>query len=211
MFDPSDDFPEVIDGLEAVTLARADGSPGVAVPSALRLATRTREAAPCGGHYQTSDVVWHLPTAELAEGPHLGDAIVDAAGQRWTILEVQCAGRGTRWRCAARNLAIAAGLDATVDIEQATYAKGASGTDVPTWTLWRAGVAARIQPVQSDVRTAAGRQCVETRVTIYLAEDVGVAPAHRIRGPEGGYYTILAVRKASRADALVEIDAVCRE
>ncbi|MCR4415272.1 MAG: head-tail adaptor protein [Thermoguttaceae bacterium] len=208
MFDPSDDFPDVIDGLEAVTLVRADGSPGAAVPGALRLATRSREAAACAGHYRASDAVWNLPAAQLPDGPRLGDTIVDAAGQRWTVLEVQLAARGTRWRCAARNLAIAGGLDATIDIEQATSAKGDSGADVPVWTLWRAGVPARIQPIQSHMLAAEGRQLAATRVTIYLAEDVGVSPAHRIRGPDGRIYTIQAVRKASRADALVEIDAV---
>ncbi len=211
MFDPSDDFPDVIDGLEAVTLVRADGSPGVAVPSALRLATRSREAAPCAGHYATSDVVWNLPGAQLPDGPRLGDTIVDASGQRWTVLEVQRAARGTRWRCAARHLAIAGGLDAAIDIEQATLAKGESGVDVPTWTVWRAGVPARIQPIRTHTLTAEGRQLAATCVTIYLAEDVGVDPTHRIRGPDGRIYTIQAVRKASRADALVEIDAVRRE
>ncbi len=211
MFDPSEDFLDVIDGLEAVTLARADGSPSVAVSHALRLAVRTREAAPAAGHCQASDVVWHLPAAELPEGPRLGDAIVDAADRRWTILEVHFAARGSRWRCTARDLAIAAGLDATVDVEQATYAKGESGADVPTWSVWRAGLAARIQPIAAEIRTAEGRQVAATRVTIYLAGDVGVDPAHRIRGPDGRIYTILGVRKASRADALVEIDAVRRE
>jgi hypothetical protein len=207
MFDPRDDFADVADGLEPVTLVRPGSSAAEAVPHALRRAVAVREAAVSAGRYTTADVAWHLPAAELADPPRPGDAIIDASGGRWTVLEVRLAAQGGRWRCVARDLAVAAGLDSYVDIEQAEYGKGEAGADAPAWHVWKTGLRARIQPVESRVETAEGRQATSVRYVIYLAEDVAVGHAHRLRGPDGAVYTVLAARKPARVDALVEIEA----
>src|ERR1700722_9293913 len=108
-FDPQSDFAQVTDALEPVTLRRADGSGSIALASALRRAITTREAAASDGKYTTSDVHWHLAAAELPVPPRLGDQIIDATGEAWTILETQLATCGSRWKGTARNLTFAGG------------------------------------------------------------------------------------------------------
>lgn len=120
-FTPGDDFVAVTDGMSSVTLTQSQGSLSVEVMHALHRAMETKEAKQSGGRYTVNDVVWHLPASELPEPPRLGDLLVDAQGQRWTILQVQAATQGSRWRCVARNLTIVEGLDQTVGIEQAIH------------------------------------------------------------------------------------------
>jgi hypothetical protein len=203
-----DDFTEVVDHLTPVTLVRRDGSPTVEVPHALRRVVKTREAQRSAGRYMANDAVWHLSRAELSEPPCLGDRILDVAGRAWTILEVQSVCQGTRWRCATRNLVIACGLDQTIEIEQATFTKKPSGAMEPVWQTWRTGLAARIQPRKAKVDGQQGRLETTRRFTVFLAENVPVSHTHRIRGPYGTVYRILASRRAERIDALMEIDVV---
>ena len=87
-FDPGDDFANVTDGLEPVTLLRP-GSAATSVGGALRAAVSTAEARASDGKYTAGDVVWHLPAAEVSSPPVPGDVIVDAAGGRWTVLAVR--------------------------------------------------------------------------------------------------------------------------
>lgn len=210
-FDPTSDFAELIDALETVTVVRPGSSSSTAVSRALRQPVRTREAAASAGRYTASDVVWHLPVAELPQRPRLGDVIVDAAGQRWTVLDVQQATHGSRWRCVARNLAIAHGLDQYVDIQQATFQKSDTGASEPTWRPWRTGVPARIQPQRLEVAGKHNRLTAVARVTVFLADRLALDLTHRIRGPDGTVYRILAVRQADRIDALMEVDVVPAE
>lgn len=200
------DFITVTDGLHPVTLTRPDGSLTVEVVHALRLTIRTEEARRSGGHYTTSDVVWHLPAAELPQAPRLGDVLVDLQGQRWTLLQVQEAAQGHRWRCVARNLAVVHGLDQTVDLEKATYTKSLLGASKATWEPWRTGLQARIQPRTVAVGERHDRLDAVAQFTVVLAENVEVDQTHRLKGPDGARYRILAARRAERIDALMELD-----
>lgn len=207
-FTPGDDFVAVTDGLSPLTLTRPDGSLSLNVAHALRRAMRTRESRRSGGRYTASDVVWHLPADELTEKPRLGDLLVDAQGQRWTILQVQEAAQGSRLRCVTRNLAIAEGLDQTVDIEKATYSKSPSGALDTTWAPWLTGLPARIQPQRQEVENLHDQQVATAQCTVFLADNLALDPSHRIKGPGGTRYRILGSRRAERIDALLEIDVV---
>jgi stage V sporulation protein SpoVS len=208
MFDPSDDFTSVTDALEAVTVRRPGSSAVAAVAHALRQAVRTREAERSEGRYTAGDVVWHLPAAEIAEPPRPGDVIVDAAAERWTVLEVAQATLRSRWRCVARNLAVFHGLDDYIDLERAEFAKGQGGADEPAWHVWKAGLRARIQPATADVQIEHERQTLAARFKVFLADEVTIDHALRIRGPGGAIYAITGYRKAETIDALLEIDAL---
>jgi hypothetical protein len=207
-FNPNDDFVTVTDGLAAVTVSRPDGSLTVEVAHALRLAVKTREARRSGGRYTASDVVWHLPAAELPEAPRLGDLIVDADSRKWTILQVREVTEGRRWRCVTRNLAIVHGLDQKIDLERASYTKTPSGVLEATWQPWRTGLSARIQPRTLEVEKQQDRLASVAQFTVYLTENVPVDHTHRIKGPDGTRYRILGSRRAERIDALLEIDVV---
>jgi hypothetical protein len=208
-FDPSADFALVADATESVTVERRDappGLPGAAVLHALRRAMTAREVAESNGRYVAGDAAWHLPAAELQEPPAVGDRIVDAAGRRFTILAVQEATCGTRWRCAARDLVLAHALGETVTILKAAYTKGDGGAAEAAWSVWKTGVAARIQPVAASVGTQHEAQRTAARYRVFLAEDLALDHAHRIEGPDGTLYRILAVSGAERLGELQTID-----
>lgn len=207
-FDPSDDLASVADGLQSVTVKRPGSSESTEVTHALMRAVRTRELEESNGRYTAGDVAWHLPASELAAPPRPGDVIVDADGRRWTVLDVQQTVLGSRWRCVARNLAVVHGLDTYVDVEQATYTKGTGGAERATWHVWRTGLAARIQPAEIQVKDEHDRRTTAARFKVFLAEDLELDHTHRIKGPDGAIYRILACRKAERIDALAEIDVL---
>jgi hypothetical protein len=207
-FDPSDDLADVTDALTSVTVTRPGSSTSTEVTHALRRPVRAREAQKSQGQYTASDVVWHLPSSEMATPPRPGDVILDEDGQRWTVLAVQRTTFGGRWRCAARSLAVVHGLDQYVDVEQAAYTKGAGGADEPAWQVWRTGLRARIQPARVEVRDEHERRTTAAGFQVFLAEDVPVDHTHRIKGPDGAVYRVTGYRKADRIDALSEIDVV---
>jgi len=208
MFDPSDDLASVIDGVEAVTVVRPGSSASTAVAHALRQAMRTREADRSQGHCTAGDAVWHLPEAALADPPRPGDVICDAAGRRWTVLDVGQTTLGSRWRCVCRNLAVAHGLDDYVDLERAEFVKGAGGAEEPVWRVWKTGLRARIQPVATDVRAEHAAQRTAAAFKVFLADDLPVDHRVRVRGPDGALYAVTGCRRAGAIDALLEIDAV---
>ena len=207
-FDPSSDFQDVTDGLQLVTVATPGSSEVTEVPHALRRAVTAREAQRSAGRLTAADVAWHLPAAELPEPPEPGDLILEAGGRRWTVLEVQRATLDARWRCLARDLAVAHRLDDTVDIQQATYTKSSGGADEPTWHTWKTGLRARIQPALAEVKDERLRQVTRSVYLIYLEENLSVDHRHRVKGPDGTLYRVTGFRKAQRIDAVMEIDAV---
>ena len=202
-FDPGDDLAEVVDGLEQVTVTRPGSSNSTQVAHALRRTVKIRELKEWDGQYRASDVTWHLPVSELASRPRLGDVIIDADRQRWTVCDVRKATACVRWRCVCRNLAVVHGLDQYVDIEKATYTEGGEN-DEPSWRVWKTGLKAKIQPV--DTRTE--NQITTARFKIYVADDLAVDHTHRVKGPDGTIYLITGSQRADKVDRLMEIDVV---
>ncbi len=192
-FDPQGDLPLSADGLEAVTLYRrgvTSGASGQAVAHALRRSTATRAAAATAGQATVGEAVWHLPAEELSRPPEVGDVILDAESRRWTVLEAQIAALGSRWRCLARCLALAFGLDDTVNVLRAEQTKGQAGAAVAAWRVWRTGVRARIQPIEArpTARHAARRPA--TRCRILLEEHLLLDERHRIQARDGTLYRV---------------------
>jgi hypothetical protein len=181
MFNPSNDLSTVADGVETVTLLRRGRTPGDAgtvIAHALRRAITAGEAAvvasgdvhkqvPSGGQQLADDLVWHLPVAELPETPQLGDVILDGDGRRWTILTVKLATLAARWRCEARDVCIAMGLDDAISVQ-----KNAGDTSTPVWRTWRTGIRARIQPIQTTIDSTAETPSTTTRCRIFVAENI---------------------------------------
>jgi hypothetical protein len=219
-FDPADDLAAVADGLETVTLLRRGSTPGGAgtvIVHALRRAIVTTEATvttaadvhkqvASGGRNKAADVAWHLPVAELPEPPQLGDWILDSQAQRWVILEIRSTTMGARWRCTARNVAIAFGLDDTISVLKATYTKGACGAAEPQWRLWKAGIRARIQPSQVKVTADADTHGTTRLFRIFVEEQLDLDHTCCISDPDGTLYTILGAIGADRIGELQVID-----
>ena len=194
-FDPGADFSRVADNTEAVTLLRRGATPGDAgtmILHALRRAVQLGEFAAknrdesrryinSDGQCVAADVDWHLPAAELQAPPSIGDAILDGDGLRWTILELDLIMLRTRWKCSARELSIAYGLDDTVTVLKAEYAKSDAGAAEPAWQTWRTGVRARIQPVEVKVGAENSARCATSTYRIFVEDDLPLDHTHRIR------------------------------
>jgi hypothetical protein len=206
-FDPSADLADVVDGLEAVTIVCRGSGGTTAVAHALRQVATTKEAAPSNAQYAQSDLRWWLPLAECGAAPRLGDEILDAAGGRWTVLEVSGPGPVGRWRCQCRNLAIAHGLDSFITIEHAVYSKGAGGAAVATWITWRSGIPARIQPAETNVETVLQANRAVKKYRIFIAGDVAPAANDRIKAPDGALYRVTGWSGAERIGELQTIEA----
>jgi hypothetical protein len=164
------------------------------------------KTVPGGGQHTAANVVWHLPTVELADAPQLGDLIVDDAGARWTILEVKRSTLGARWSCASREVAIAFGLDDTITVLKAVSQRGGCGPAEPMWRTWRTGVRARIQPAQTTIASAAGISSTTTQYRIFVEENLELDHTCCIRGADGAIYTITSTIGAERIGELQVID-----
>ncbi len=220
-FDPSDDLA-ISDGTETVTLLRRGTMPGGAstvISHALRRAISAAEAAintssdvhknvPSDGQHTAATVVWHLPVAELPTAPELGDVILDADGQRWTIVEVKCATLGARWRCETKNVTISFGLDDTISVLKAVSTPGSagSGETTTTWRTWRTGVRARIQPIETTITNIAGTAATTASYRIFVEENLELDHTCCIRGPDGTLYTITRTVGAERIGELQVIE-----
>jgi hypothetical protein len=207
-FDPGDDFPNVVDGRQPVTVTRPDGSSSILVGGAVRASVSTAEARASQGKYTESDVVWHLPALEVTDPPALGDVIIDVAGRRWTVLAVRQATADARFRCVCRNLAIVHDLDTIIDIERAEFVKGENGAERAVWSPWRTGLAARIQPVQTAARKEHQRPITAAEFVVYIEEQLSLDHKYRVKTPDGTVYRVVGCEKAERIDSLMEISVV---
>ena len=216
-FDPTDDLAAVADGTETVTLLRrgsTTGTAGTLIAHALRRAITAGEAAivttgnvhkqvPSGGQQLATDLVWHLPAAELPDPPRLGDVILDGDGHRWTILLVKRATLGARWRCETRDVAIVHGLDDTISVLKTAPAPGGYGE--PIRQTWKTGIRARIQPIETKIDAAT--PSTTTTYRIFVEEELELDHTCSIRSPDGTIYAITRTTGAERIGELQVIEA----
>ena len=196
-FDPSTDFQDITDGLETITLDRRGSSDNVTVTAALQRMISTRELRATGGSplssdgkLQSGDVRWHLPNAQVTTMPRMGDWIEDVSGNRFQILMVDNSTLQNRWMCAARNLRVAYGLEDTITIERATYAKGDAGAFEDDYKIWKTGVRARIQEDVADMEVDAGAKRTTKEINILLEDDYDIRQSDRIKDRRGTFYRI---------------------
>jgi len=210
-FDPSTDFEDVVDGLEAVTIVRR-GSSTTSITNALQRAISDHEIAESNGQLKAGDVRWHFPTVEADTVPRLGDVVLDANEDRYTILDVQHATLEKRYRCIARNLRVYYGLDDTIDVLQAAWRKGRGGSmEVDHWDVWKAGIRARVQPIVSDIGDEHESRRVAKPVSIMIELDLEPEfdpnQQHRVRTSDGTIYKVTGYTGAEQVGVLPSIQA----
>lgn len=204
-FDPSTDFADIADHLEPVTLRRRGNGATSAIAGALRRGISQSEVASSDGKYLTSDVRWHLADADLSTTPEVGDYIVDAAGNNFTILELRHQTVASRWLAMGRDLTIAHSLCDRVDIQVAVITQGTAGEQVVTWQDFLPGIHARIQPIATGTHEAEDRRTARTTHTIFVDEPLELNAQHRAVGADGTIYRIVAYKKQELIGALAEI------
>jgi hypothetical protein len=180
--DLSDDFALITDWLKPVVID------SVNVNACLRRAVGVREAAASGGKYTTSDTAFHLDSAECS-APAIGGTITDEDGD-WTIISVDWQTFVKRWRCVSRQLAITGGL--TVTIQQATYSKGATGAEEPTWANMSTGVSAKVHYESAEVETTHGNRVSMSTAKVYFASPQTLGAGYRILASDGATLKVMS-------------------
>jgi len=153
----------------------------------------------------SSFVKLHTPvgTPPGQGGYGLGWAVaIDGQGHRWTILAVKLATLGARWRCEARNVAIAVGLDDTISVQ-----RNVGSVSSPTWQTWKTGVRARVQSVKTAIASDADPPSTTTQYRIFVEENLVLDHNCRIRGADGAVYVITGSSGADRIGELQVIEA----
>ena len=209
-FDPCDDFLDVVDRLQPVTLTSPGSSSSTAVDAALRTEVTTAEARASQGAYTESDTVWHLPASDVASPPTLGDVIVDTrtmhGGPCWPVRRTVA---DSRWRCVCRNLAVVHGLDQYVghrtgDLRQGRPGRRSGRCGAHGEPAWRR----ESSPPRSTVSVEHQRRVTTAEYIVYLAESPALDHTHRVKGPDGTVYQVTGCRKANRIDTLMEVSVV---
>lgn len=204
-FDPSTDFAQIVDGLEAVTLAYRNGS-SVTVTNAHRREVNWHEIEASGGDVRAGDTVWHWPQSESASQPPIGSTITDSDGNVFTILDIapshQVLGK---WVARARDLVHEARLDTLVTIQRATtYTKSADGVAVPTWATVYASVRARVQFADQTPEVQHDGDETHWGVRIILESAIEFVPSamYRVIDYYGNVYHVEGYEQANRVDVL---------
>jgi head-tail adaptor len=92
-----------------------------------------------------------------------------------------------------------------IDVQRATWAKGASGALGVQWVDYRVGIAARVQPISVSNDAAHEQRFARATHRVYLADTVPLDSNFRIMH-EGQPYNVLGCRLLDRIDQLLEID-----
>jgi hypothetical protein len=197
-----DDFSTILDGAEPVSLKRRGAADTVAVPKAWRYSSESAEAQAGISGVARTDVTWQFTWDEAVDRPRVGDLLIDAANECWTILAVVERGNRSRLQCNTRNLRLVHQLDDRIEIQQAIWEDLGSGPEITGWTTLRTAVSARIQPDQTIVDNATDPPTSSATYRVLLADDTPLDHNHRLVGPDGAVYQVQNYTQAERIDAL---------
>lgn len=202
--DIADDFLEVADNLVEVKLRDRCGNTK-AIDHCLRRAVSAREAARSNGRFQTSDTVFHLATSEVPLMPALGSKIIDDQGS-WTVLSVERQTLSSRWRCVARNLAIAHCLTEIFHLEKATFSKNPNGAQVPTWIRVAEKIKGRVQPMGAEREVKHGLRNAPQLVAVFLEENLVISENHRFVDAAGTIYLVKSWEDQEAIETLFKVN-----
>ena len=197
-----DDFSTIIDGAEPISLKRRGSADTVAVPKAWRYSSQTQEAQAGISGVVRNDAVWQFAWDEAVDRPRVGDSLIDATNECWTILAVVERGHKSRLQCITRNLRLVYELDDRIEIQQAVWEDSGSGPEVVGWTSLRTAVPARIQPDHTTIDNAADPPTSSATYRVMLADNTPLDHNHRLVDPDGAIYQVLEYSQAERIDTL---------
>lgn len=210
--DLSDDYLSLDDPEQVTHVSRAtSGDTEQESVVAHRMPVSVREAAASGGVYTTADTVWTIQDALLNLPPKVADWIEDADGVIHVVLDQSYSRLTDAWRMTCRELRLALDLRDTVDVWRPTYAADDAGSDVPDYGAEPVyeDLAARIQETDGTVAEVHGREQVERRYTIYLADRVTLNAGDQVRDGDTAY-EVIDYQGPDRIDALGVVNCVRR-
>ncbi len=162
------DFSTILDGGEPLTLRRRGTTTTIAVPVAWRYTSLTQAAEPGIAGVTRGDVAWQFEWDSAVAPPHVGDQLIDAANDFWTILSVEIRGNSSRLRCHARNLRVTFALDDRVAIQAALW-----DTSGPTPVITGWFTKCRNTPKPNASMHCRWRRCRDSRPASLLPQVLG--------------------------------------
>ncbi len=208
-FDPSGDFADVVDGLEAATLS-VSGLGDQSILNAHRNQITNAEIEASNGKARQGDTIWQWPVSETPTRPVLGSTLTDGDGRVWTILAIHKQVLSSKWSAVCRELDIEDGSATLITIQKATYTKGTHGAAVATWANEYTNVRARIQLAAQTIEVEHDADETEDTYRIILESDLSVDPLradYRVIDGDGDVYSVLSYEQAGRIDTLSVITA----
>jgi hypothetical protein len=176
VWDADGDFVEVIDTLEEVTIERLAGGADVET-LAWRFSEEAIDLAAIAGAVVRYDAVWH---SSASVSVALGDAIVDAADDRWLVYQVRKLRGTTRSVCSTRRTLLRESLLEEFDLERPVWGEGAEGPEIVGWDVVEEDLSGVFVADESFDESDA-----EGRVTVFTAEPIGCEAGDRLRRDEG--------------------------
>lgn len=176
VWDADGDFVEVIDTLEAVTIERLAGGADVET-LAWRFSEEATDLAPISGAVVRYDAVWH---SSASVGVAVGDAIVDAADERWLVYQINKLRGTTRSVCRTRRTVIRESLLEEFDLERPVWGEGPEGPEIVSWDV----VAEDLSGVFVADESFSGGSNAE-RVTVFTVDAIGCEAGDRVRRHDG--------------------------
>ncbi|QDU54328.1 hypothetical protein [Aeoliella mucimassa] len=190
------DFSTVLDASEPLTLVRRGGAPRATIDKAWRVVDRRAEAEPTDGRVLQADVEWQFEWPDHVQLPQLGDRLIDAAGEHYTLLAIHRLRGNTRLKVESRNLRVAHRLDCLMDIEQAEW----DAETLVGWTTYRPAIRACVQPSETTVDDSSSST---TRYRVLLEDpELQLDHNHRLVDSDGAVYRLVSFTNAKRIDAL---------
>jgi hypothetical protein len=169
-------YAAVIDTLEEVTVERLAGGAEVET-TAWRFLEEATDLATISGAVVRRDAVWHT-LAGVVVAP--GDAIVDAADNRWRVYQVNELRGTTRSVCLNRRTVLRESMLETFDLERPVWGEGSEGPEIVGWDVVEEDLSGVFVTDESIAESSAA-----TRVTIFTAGAIGCEAGDRVRRHEG--------------------------
>lgn len=208
-FDPSGDFADVVDGLEAVTLS-VSGIADQDILKAKRFQVTNTEVEASNGQVRQGDSVWQWPASETPTRAILGSTITDGDGRVWTIIQIHKQVLSSKWSVVCRELAIEETAATLITIQIATYVKDVHGAQVASWADLFTSVRAHVQPIEQTTEIEHDADETEELYRIILSEELAITTLtaqYRVIDADGAIYSVLKYERLSRIDTLPVIVA----
>lgn len=196
------DFSAIVDAAEPLVLVRQGTTTELAIAKAWRYSRTVGEVHATGGAARQDDVIWQFEWNPSEPFPSPGDRLIDSDDNHWAVLAVEPTQGNTRLRCTARDMRMAYGLDALVNVEQAVWEDLGGGLEITGWTLYRPSVHARIQPEAVTVDEETSPVSSMETFKVYFEESIPLDHNHRLVAGDGTAYRLLSYTQADRIDVL---------
>lgn len=134
-----------------------------------------KEQAASRGAYQAGDQFISLGVEELGDTvPGVGWRVTHGeTGTVYTVLEVVRANYLGFYRCTGRNLALAAGLTDSVDLQHPTITSDSAAGRSESWSNIRTSISCRVQPDDTLPFDGRGVRAAERKYLVYLDPSTG--------------------------------------